>query len=144
MLNRNGLVKRLSERNNKYILVIMDIDKFKIINDTYGHDIGDIVLKDLSTFISSNIRSTDIIARWGGEEFILILDTTDLYQAQNISDKLRIGIENFKFQIVGKVTISMGISEFKNEVETFNEVFKRADKALYQAKETGRNKVYVY
>ncbi|MCT7908460.1 ammonium transporter [Arcobacter lacus] len=144
ILNRNGLLKRLSERNNKYILVIMDIDKFKIINDTYGHDIGDIVLKDLSTFISSNIRSTDIIARWGGEEFILILDTTDLYQAQNISDKLRIGIENFKFQIVGKVTISMGISEFKNEVETFNEVFKRADKALYQAKETGRNKVYVY
>lgn len=144
ILNRNGLLKRLSERNNKYILVIMDIDKFKIINDTYGHDIGDIVLKDLSTFISSNIRSTDIIARWGGEEFILILDTTDLYQAQNISDKLRIGIENFKFQIVGKVTISMGISEFKNEVETFNEVFKRADKALYQAKKTGRNKVYVY
>ncbi len=144
ILNRNGLLKKLSETNNKYTLAIIDIDKFKSINDTHGHDVGDYVLKDLATLISNKIRITDIFARWGGEEFILILDTPDLLQAQNISDNLRKEIENSKFKTVGKITISIGISEFKTKNDTFEDVFKKADQALYQAKMSGRNRVFVY
>jgi len=132
------------EKNNKYTLAIIDIDKFKLINDNYGHDVGDYVLKDLAALISNKIRSTDIFARWGGEEFVLILDTADLLQAQNIADNIRKEVEIFKFKTVNKVTISIGISEFKNKNDTFEDIFKKADQALYQAKSTGRNKVYVY
>lgn len=144
ILNRNGLLKKLSETNNKYTLAIIDIDKFKSINDTYGHDVGDYVLKDLATLISNKIRTTDIFARWGGEEFVLVLDTSDLLQAQNISDNLRKEVENSKFKTVGKITISIGISEFKTKNDTFEDVFKKADQALYQAKMSGRNRVFVY
>lgn len=144
ILNRNGLLKKLSETNNKYTLAIIDIDKFKSINDTYGHDVGDYVLKDLATLISNKIRITDIFARWGGEEFVLVLDTPDLLQAQNISDNLRKEVENSKFKTVGKITISIGISEFKTKNDTFEDVFKKADQALYQAKMSGRNRVFVY
>lgn len=144
ILNRNGFLKRLSEINNKYTLAIIDIDKFKSINDTYGHDVGDYVLKNLATLISNKIRTTDIFARWGGEEFVLVLDTPDLLQAQNISDNLRKEVENSKFKTVGKITISIGISEFKTKNDTFEDVFKKADQALYQAKMSGRNRVFVY
>lgn len=144
ILNRNGFLKRLSEINNKYTLAIIDIDKFKSINDTYGHDVGDYVLKDLATLISNKIRTTDIFARWGGEEFVLVLDTPDLLQAQNISDNLRKEVENSKFKTVGKITISIGISEFKTKNDTFEDVFKKTDQALYQAKMSGRNRVFVY
>ena len=144
ILNRNGLLKKLMEKNNDYILAIIDIDKFKSINDTYGHDVGDYVLKDLATFISSKIRVTDLIARWGGEEFVLIIDTKNLEQAQNIADNLRKEVENLKFKTVNKITISIGVSEFKTKNDTFEDVFKKADQALYQAKTNGRNRVYVY
>jgi ammonium transporter, Amt family len=144
ILNRNGLLKKLPEKNNKYILGIIDIDKFKTINDTFGHDIGDYVLKDLAAIISNKIRATDIFARWGGEEFVLILDTTDLLQAQNIADSLRKEVENSKFKTVDKITVSIGVSEFKTKNDTFEDVFKKADQALYQAKTSGRNRVYVY
>jgi ammonium transporter, Amt family len=144
ILNRNGLLKKLPEKNNKYILGIIDIDKFKTINDTFGHDVGDYVLRDLAGIISSKIRVTDIFARWGGEEFVLILDTTDLFQAQNIADNLRKEVENSKFKTVDKITISIGVSEFKTKNDTFESVFKKADEALYQAKTSGRNRVYVY
>ena len=144
ILNRNGLLKKLMEKKNDYILAIIDIDKFKSINDTYGHDVGDYVLKDLATFISSKIRVTDLIARWGGEEFVLIIDTKNLEQAQNIADNLRKEVENLKFKTVNKITISIGVSEFKTKNDTFEDVFKKADQALYQAKTNGRNRVYVY
>lgn len=144
ILNRNGLLKKLMEKKNDYILAIIDIDKFKSINDTYGHDVGDYVLKDLATFISSKIRVTDLIARWGGEEFVLIIDTKNLEQAQNIADNLRKEVENLKFKTVNKITISIGVSEFKTKNDTFENVFKKADQALYQAKTNGRNRVYVY
>lgn len=144
ILNRNGLLKKLMEKNNNYILAIIDIDKFKNINDTYGHDVGDYVLRDLAAIISNKIRTTDIFARWGGEEFILVLDTTDLLQAQNITDNLRKEVENSKFKTVDKITVSIGVSEFKTKNDTFESVFKKADEALYQAKTNGRNRVYVY
>ncbi|MBP9490208.1 MAG: ammonium transporter [Aliarcobacter sp.] len=144
ILNRNGLLKKLMEKNNDYILAIIDIDKFKSINDTYGHDVGDYVLKDLAALLSSKIRVTDLIARWGGEEFVLIIDTKNLEQAQNIADNLRKEVENLKFKTVNKITISIGVSEFKTKNDTFEDVFKKADQALYQAKINGRNRVYVY
>jgi Amt family ammonium transporter len=144
ILNRNGLLKKLMEKNDDYILAIIDIDKFKSINDTYGHDIGDYVLRDLAALLSSKIRVTDLIARWGGEEFVLIIDTKNLEQAQNIADNLRKEVENLKFKTVNKITISIGVSEFRTKNDTFEDVFKKADQALYQAKTNGRNRVYVY
>ena len=79
-----------------------------------------------------------------GEEFVLILDTIKLEEAQDIADKLRKEVENLKFKTVNKITISIGVSEFKTKTDTFEDVFKKADQALYQAKTSGRNKVYIY
>lgn len=145
-LNRGGLFEELNKKfsNKRYSLAIIDIDKFKTINDTYGHDIGDIVLKELSNLISSKIRSDDLFARWGGEEFVLILKTRDLTIAQSICEKLRIEVENYGFSKVKRVTVSIGVSNFKLQKQSFNDIFKNADKALYDAKNSGRNRVHVF
>jgi Amt family ammonium transporter len=146
ILNRRGLLEYI--KNNlleyKYSIVIIDIDKFKLVNDTYGHDVGDKVLKHLSQVVSKKIREKDVFARWGGEEFLLLINTSQLEIAENIAEKLRKDIQKEKFPVVGKITASFGVSNFKTEEQTFQEVFKNADNALYQAKENGRNKVFVY
>lgn len=146
VLNRSGLFEKLNKNfsNKNYCLAIIDIDKFKLINDNYGHDIGDSVLKELSTLISSKIRSDDLFARWGGEEFILILKTDELTTAQTISEKIRHEVENYIFNKVNSVTVSMGVSGFKTKEQSFDEVLKNADKALYDAKNSGRNRVHVF
>lgn len=146
VLNRSGLFEKLNKNfsNKNYCLAIIDIDKFKLINDNYGHDIGDSVLKELSTLISSKIRSDDLFARWGGEEFILILKTDELTTAQTISEKIRHEVENYIFNKVNNVTVSVGVSGFKTKEQSFDEVLKNADKALYDAKNSGRNRVHVF
>lgn len=144
--NRSGLFERLKNSFHKknYCVAIIDIDKFKSINDTYGHDIGDSVLKELSTLISNKIRVNDLFARWGGEEFLMILDTDNLEIAQAISEKIRMEVAHFNFSKVKNVTVSIGVSEFRNSNQEFEEVLKNADKALYSAKESGRNQVHVF
>ena len=146
ILNRRGFLERMNKNpyGKDYSIIIADIDKFKNINDTYGHDVGDIILSEFAETIGNKIRLDDLFARWGGEEFILIIKTTDLNIVQNIAEKIRKDIERVKFTEVGKVTASFGVSTFKNETETFEDVFKNADEALYQAKKLGRNKVYCY
>ena len=146
VLNRDGLFEKLKQNfsSKEYSVAIIDIDKFKDINDTYGHDVGDTVLKELSQHISNKIRKDDLFARWGGEEFIIVLNSDNLTIAQSISEKIRKEIENFHFTTVKKITVSIGVSNFKNKEQEFENILKNADKALYEAKESGRNRVHVF
>jgi len=132
-------VKRYKENS---ILIMLDIDHFKHVNDTYGHDIGDVVLKFLSQTILHSIRKVDTFGRWGGEEFILILAHLDMPQALIKAESIRKKIENSLIDGKYKITISLGVTKFKNE-DTMIELLKRVDNALYEAKETGRNKIVV-
>ncbi|MBU3015686.1 ammonium transporter [Poseidonibacter lekithochrous] len=146
IFNRRGLLEYIKTKlfEYKYSVVIIDIDNFKHVNDSFGHDVGDEVLKHLAKIISKNIRKSDVIARWGGEEFVLLVKSSELEIVQIIAEKLRVDIEKEKFPVVEKITASFGVSSFKNKDQTFEDVFKHADDALYQAKENGRNKVFVY
>ena len=119
---------------------MIDIDHFKSVNDTYGHDVGDDVLKTLANIVQENIRKIDIFARWGGEEFLILSPGTDLEDVQILAEKLRLAVEHATFPKVNHITISLGISTF-GKGDTFTEIFKRADQGLYYAKEHGRNQV---
>ena len=134
-------VDKMSEENTT---LVSDIDKFKNINDTYGHGVGDEVLKELALIVQKQIREYDLFARWGGEEFVLVTTKTDIVTAEKIAEKIRLAIEKHTFPEVKKVTASFGLSCAKNEFETFEAILEKADKGLYQAKETGRNKVYCW
>jgi diguanylate cyclase (GGDEF)-like protein len=123
-------------------IIFIDIDHFKQVNDTYGHDVGDKVLIDIANIISSSTRVGDIAARWGGEEFMITLQSTDAVHASILAEKLRIAVEEFTFAIVGNLTISLGVTEFMNN-ESEETLIKRVDKALYEAKDSGRNRVVI-
>lgn len=121
-------------------VAIIDIDKFKLVNDTFGHQVGDSVLTDVAQIMLKNIRSTDIVGRWGGEEFMLILPNTSLENASKHANKLRKLIEGSSFVPVKKVTISVGIASCR-EVGCKKMLVELADNALYEAKNNGRNRV---
>ncbi len=133
-----------SERSRRFSqplsLILIDIDNFKSVNDTYGHDIGDEVLKILTTVVQENIRKIDIFARWGGEEFLILSPTTNLDNIQILAEKLRMAVKHTPFPKVDHITISLGISTFNTD-DTFADLFKRVDQGLYYAKEHGRNQV---
>lgn len=134
---------RIERYGGSLSLMMCDIDLFKRINDNYGHLAGDKVLKIIARSLQSNLRDSDFIARFGGEEFVVLMPETSAEEAKFVADKLRKKIEespfNFKKEPV-QITISFGISEF-SQGESLEEVFQRADKALYKAKENGRNQV---
>jgi len=147
--NRRFLESRLREeceRHRRYArsmsLIMIDIDFFKKVNDTYGHQFGDLVLKSVASKVVSVIRKTDIVARFGGEEFCCILPETDADAAEKVAEHLRTHVEgmenNFEKTSI-RVTISLGISSFVTE-DTSETLLKRADDALYQAKHSGRNR----
>lgn len=129
----NGM---LHERSTCYMMV--DIDRFKAINDRYGHDIGDRVLIELVTLLQSNIRREDLLCRWGGEEFTILLNQTSLEDGLKIAEDLRVAVENNHFETVETVTISVGITTYR-EHETLESWFNRSDQLLYLAKASGRN-----
>ena len=133
-------IKRQKRTTSSMVLMIIDIDHFKKVNDTYGHLIGDVVLLALSLFIKKNKRETDIFARWGGEEFVLLLLETDIEKGFNYAEKLRKMIENKHIPQVGSIKCSFGITQYKNN-DSKESLFKRCDDALYEAKENGRNQV---
>ena len=130
------------QRDNSPVSVLAwDIDHFKDINDTYGHTAGDKVLKVIAQYLAQQVRGTDFVARYGGEEFAMILIGTDAAQALVAADKIRTGVQNIGFHFHNKpvtVTASCGIAAFRNE-DTPEGVFDRADRALYRAKDGGRN-----
>lgn len=121
-------------------IILIDIDHFKSVNDTYGHDVGDEVLKCLADILQESIRKIDIVARWGGEEFLVLCSGTDLNQTRKLAEKLCKVVESASFPTIGHVTISLGVSTFKKH-DTFSKLFKDADRGLYHAKERGRNQV---
>nr|WP_321266910.1 diguanylate cyclase [uncultured Sulfurimonas sp.] len=123
-------------------IIFLDIDHFKKVNDTYGHDVGDEVLISVANIISSTTRTGDIAARWGGEEFIITLQSTDALHASILAEKLRVKIENHTFKSVKNITISAGITEYISN-ESKDIFIKRVDEALYEAKESGRNKIII-
>jgi polar amino acid transport system substrate-binding protein len=130
-----------SQRSNEpFSLAIVDIDYFKQVNDTYGHLEGDNILKSFATLLSSHIRKTDTIGRWGGEEFLIICPQTELQGSLKMLENLRQEVEQYPFDVVGHKTASFGVTTFLKE-DTIESLIKRADDALYQAKNTGRNKI---
>lgn len=133
-------IHRAKRYDTELTLIMFDIDHFKRINDTYGHDIGDDVLVNLSELVKTCIRETDIFARWGGEEFMLLLPHTTMLNASKLAERIRAIIEKNNFPTVGTITSSFGVTQYVNTdtAETFT---KRVDRALYKAKETGRNRV---
>ena len=135
-------IKRTKRNSRPLSVAMFDIDHFKEVNDAYGHDVGDYVLKTLSQIAQKNIRDIDYLIRWGGEEFIVIALDTDLRGAEVMAEKIRQAIEKYSFDKVGRVTVSFGVTQFKQD-DTEDSFMKRADDALYQAKEKGRNRVEV-
>ena len=130
-------------------LIILDIDHFKKINDTYGHQAGDKILKDVSQIIKRNVRKTDITSRYGGEEFTIILPQTDENTAYIIAERIRLGIEQTNFETIDgqtiNITISGGVSEFPKQADSGTTLLAYADRAMYTgSKRRGRNKISKY
>ncbi len=143
--NRSKFNEVLSEtieesKNNNitFSCIILDIDDFKNFNDTYGHLIGDEILILMAKTINTHIRENDFFARWGGEEFILLLSNTSLEKALIITEKLRKLVENISHDTADNISASFGVTQFQNDDDT-KSIFQRCDKALYIAKENGKN-----
>lgn len=134
----NSSHKTMCQRKGSMSLIILDIDYFKKVNDLYGHNMGDRALKNIAQLLLTNTREIDMVCRWGGEEFVLLLPTVTLPNALIIAEKLRSEIENTQIDGAGTVTSSFGVAEV-DDSSTIDEVIDRADKALYQAKISGRN-----
>jgi len=131
-------LKQSNRYNRPLSLAILDIDKFKDFNDKYGHLIGDEILIMLAKNIQKNARESDLFARWGGEEFVLLFSNTNLQDAISSSEHFREMIEKLEHKSAGSVTVSFGVTEYKDK-DTMDTMFKRADDALYKAKSSGRN-----
>ncbi len=131
----------LSQRYGRALsMMLIDIDHFKEINDNYGHLVGDEVLKILAQILRDGVRKSDVIARWGGEEFVILLPDSELSSATKLAEILRLRIAEYDFKLVKKITCSIGIVRW-NEGENPDQLLKRVDEKLYYAKETGRNKI---
>ena len=126
--------------SDTFAFIMLDIDYFKSVNDNYGHLVGDEVLIQMTNLIKMNIRDSDIFARWGGEEFVLLLPHISLKKAEEIANYLRTKIEADKFPEVGSITCSFGVAGYKDG-DNIDSIIKRADSALYDAKDAGRNRV---
>ena len=130
----------LRPKNKKQSFIMLDIDFFKKINDTWGHSVGDEVLVNLSKLIRSRIRTTDALVRWGGEEFVILCSDTPLQNAQFLAEKLRVNVENTQLISQQQITCSFGVAEMLPH-EDPKIVFEHLDKALYSSKRGGRNSV---
>ncbi|MDI7741348.1 histidine kinase N-terminal 7TM domain-containing protein [Lysinibacillus fusiformis] len=146
-----ALLKSGTRKECKAALIMFDIDHFKVINDTYGHEAGDIVLSEIAHLAKVSLEKQGIIGRYGGEEFIILLPSKEMEDAKKLADKIRLSISNFSASVGGKdlrVTASFGISVIQNppsnHVEAINNAIREADQALYAAKNSGRNNVQTY
>ena len=138
------LVANMQRKRSHAAILMLDLDYFKMVNDTYGHDAGDAVLTALAAVLKQSVRAADLVIRYGGEEFMIILLDTCGEAAERVAEKIRAMVEELQVAINGvvlKKTISIGIADFPDDSETFWQAVKFADVALYQAKEQGRNRV---
>ena len=143
----NTLVAEAAQKGRSLSVLLADIDHFKSVNDTYGHDAGDTVLKEFAVRMKRNTRGIDLACRLGGEEFLIIMPDTELERAYQVAERLRACIASETFQVNREqaihVTASVGISTLERPDDTPDRLLKRADNALYAAKRTGRNRVVV-
>jgi len=124
--------------------LMIDIDFFKMVNDTYGHDAGDIIIKALAELLQSSIRKSDLAIRYGGEEFLVLLHNTTAEGALSVAEKIRVNFNEKKFQFANDTvqkSLSIGIAHFPIQADSIWKVIKFADIALYEGKHTGRNRV---
>ncbi|WP_149028907.1 GGDEF domain-containing protein [Serpentinimonas barnesii] len=138
------LISGVLRRKSQIGLLLCDLDYFKQVNDTYGHDAGDLLLKEVSIILRSSVRESDVVIRFGGEEFLVLLLDTEAGRAQQVAEKIRLAVEKMRVNINGETlskTISVGVAEFPGDTDGFWQAIKYADVALYQAKEQGRNRV---
>lgn len=156
LTNRRGLEKRLEierirarQNNAPFSVIMLDIDHFKVVNDTFGHLVGDSLLKGFADILSSLVRRNDLATRYGGEEFLVLLPETDVEGAYAVSEKIRNILCKKEWTIkesgkrIGQIKASMGIAQYKLG-ETGNEVIIRADEAMYHAKSTGRDRIVIH
>lgn len=142
-------IKRAERKRTRFALLMLDIDHFKQFNDTFGHHVGDQVLRDVSAVLARDMRDIDTVARYGGEEFVMILPETGIKGALQVAERLRKSVEQTKF-FAGQpptrqnLTISVGVSIYGHDGRHRNEVLEAADFALYQAKAAGRNCIVTY
>jgi diguanylate cyclase (GGDEF)-like protein len=140
-------LKRSRQFKYNFAFLMVDIDRFKEYNDHYGHLVGDVILKEVAKIIKDSLRQIDLVCRYGGEEFSIILTETDRSGAMFAAERIRQSVENRRIRAYDEelsVTISVGISVFPSHGRDTNELLDKADQALYQAKQAGRNKVCVY
>lgn len=149
LYNRNKIeevleveVNRANRFETNFSIIMIDIDYFKRVNDICGHQMGDTVLKEFANILKSSLRKTDTVARWGGEEFIIICSETDIKGATSFANNIRKNISNYAFSIDEQKTASFGIAMYEKN-EDINALIKRVDDALYKAKENGRNRIEV-
>jgi diguanylate cyclase (GGDEF)-like protein len=132
---------RAQRYGRDYALAILDIDHFKRVNDTFGHHVGDEVLKAIANLVKQRVRKSDLFCRWGGEEFVLILPETQKQAAVTLVRSINRLIAETPFRTAGRVTTSIGLATVRAEDATWEEVLTRADARLYEAKTSGRNRV---
>jgi diguanylate cyclase (GGDEF)-like protein len=142
----NTILKNETERSRRYktplSMIMLDIDHFKKVNDTYGHRIGDFVLRGVAKAVAARIRGNDMVFRVGGEEFVVLAVESDVDNAANLAGRLRKIIETTDFKEAGFLTISLGVAQYIPE-ESDESFFRRTDRVMYIAKNEGRNKVVV-
>jgi len=142
----SAILARELDRAKRYgaplSLAMYDLDYFKRVNDTFGHDVGDDVLQAVTGLVKENIRTVDVVGRWGGEEFMVLMPASDMQAARNASEKLRLAIAGHHFNKVGNLTVSFGATALEPQ-DDINSLLKRVDNALYLAKEKGRNRVEI-
>jgi len=148
LYNRRKLTELIEEelaRHRRFqhglSVILLDTDRFKAVNDTEGHAAGDWLLKEISARITGTIRDVDMAGRWGGDEFLVVCPETDLQGAMQLAEKLRANIAEIPFGSLGTLTISCGVAAAETQDVNAESLINRADKALYAAKDTGRNRV---
>ena len=149
--NRRDLIDKIRKEQERqlrlkstFTLILCDIDGFKTLNDTHGHDAGDVVLKSVAQLLKDQVRGIDCPARWGGEEFLIMLIETDIESGKTVAERIRNKIETTAINYNGKpvsVTMTFGVSQFHGTNDTIDSCIKRADKALYAGKHLGKNRV---
>lgn len=152
LFNRRFMMQKMDEEaarflryGHSFVIIMADVDHFKLINDQYGHACGDLVLRAVSQTMGVGLRTNDVLARWGGEEFLLLLPDTTVEGGELLAERIRQRVEDLKVtyhQHTISVTLTMGLSRFR-EGSTVDKVISLADQGLYQGKKTGRNKVVV-
>lgn len=149
LLNRRPFEEALARETQRaqryghpFALIMLDVDQFKAVNDAYGHEVGDRILEALADGVSERLREPDLLARWGGEEFMALLPETDSGGAHRLAEAIRHRVAGQEFPGVGHLTVSLGVVEYRAH-ETIRDVTRRVDEALYAAKEGGRNRVVV-